>query len=235
MEAAYDIAARLAGGATAPPSQTVLGFRLKPFTLGHLFILEELECQLLAGGATWELADLLIAAFVCARPWRESRRNLRAWWRQIFFSIWGAALWRREKHFEALKFRVYLETYQALPLIDPSKHEGREMAAPLSWRLFAFGMADLGLSPDEVKDLTLVELNALWAADGERKGDLRLATPAQIEFRRRILEQRTEDTFHRGGAENAEGQEKEGNEPDGSVSDKDSTNSANVCTEIGGS
>src|SRR3954451_18214896 len=105
MQAAFQTAARR----IERPQQKVLGLPLRPFTLGHLFLLEEMECSFLPESTNEpELSDLTTAVFVCSQDHRSATKNFQRWWTPLFFRFWG---WRcRNLLFiaEALNFLDYL-------------------------------------------------------------------------------------------------------------------------------
>src|SRR5437870_4004940 len=105
MQAAFHNAGRRLA---AEPARA-LGLELKRFTLGHLFLLEELDCAFLPeSGGDPTLDDLTTAVFVCAQEQSQAARNFRRWWTPLFFKFWG---WRCRNMFfmaEALNFIFYL-------------------------------------------------------------------------------------------------------------------------------
>lgn len=57
--------------AAVPDPHVILGVKLRPFSLGHLILLQRLECAFVTG-AEPTLNDLVCGVFVCAQTWEDN-------------------------------------------------------------------------------------------------------------------------------------------------------------------
>lgn len=167
MDAAFKQAAQ-----QRPP--IVFGLRLCPLSVGHLKLLLEQDSPL--AGATKDppdFFDFLLAVFICSNPHNQSRRNIRAWWAPLFFSIWGR-LSRRYKFTEELqKFHRYLDAGKSMPRIN-WKLRGRELQSPPVYRLLVMLMRDFHFSEEAALDMPVAKANLLWSTKGDLEGTLEL-------------------------------------------------------------
>lgn len=113
---------------------TVLGRRLRPFSLASWFVLSSVQNPLLGDGGN-DLADLIQAVKICAAPDPRTIKfapTLREQW--LYH-------WRRaDQKFlerETIKFRAYLADFQSLPefyeecsLNEDMPSTGRQLSAP---------------------------------------------------------------------------------------------------------
>jgi hypothetical protein len=154
-----------------PTQRTVLGLTLQPLTLGHVFLLSKVDSALLDDTRESSLADIVLAAFICAQPWRESDRDIGRRGFNWFMAWWG---WRCRKlsrnpallaaHAEAL------DTYLCESLEMPDwrgKGELKSRAAPWWWRMIVVLTTQFGMSKAEAMDTTIAEANLLWLCKSE--------------------------------------------------------------------
>ena len=126
----------------------VWGLRLRPLTLGHLWLLTELDFPLVHGIApSW--SDLCLAALICCTDHRKSRKHLASRWLNLFIKLWGRRNLRKrlEPAKEAKKFLDYWSESLRMPeYIVPES--ARSAASPMAVRLLLFAMSTLHLSRD---------------------------------------------------------------------------------------
>lgn len=125
---------------------TVLGRRLKPFTLRHAFVLAAGDNHITDGGEII-VGDLYQAVEVCAREGNyflddgEPSKLKRAWWQ------WRVRKMRIDK--ELLKFNRYIEDYSSPPKVWSSGSNTKESACHWIISTVAGLMKHLSMSKDE--------------------------------------------------------------------------------------
>lgn len=76
-----------------PVQRFTLCVGLRPLTLGHVFLLHRARSPFVAGGAA-SRGDLLLALFICSRPWRKASRQIGGLWFRAWCCLvpsWGMA------------------------------------------------------------------------------------------------------------------------------------------------
>jgi hypothetical protein len=157
---------------------SAFGLRLYPLTLGHLFLLSELDATFLVEEVEPSMDDLLIATFIAAhRTARQARKSLASRWAKVAFWLWGRASRRRILRDEIEKLRVYVKSQQSAPVVELpiGNVQTRELRAPEHWRLLAMLMSDFHCTREQAMDTTMNFARALWAVQGERMDKLTLA------------------------------------------------------------
>lgn len=157
-----------------------LGLDLQPLTLGHLFLLQRFQSPFIQGGDV-ALGDVLLAAFICAQPHRNSGRDLDRWWTKHWLRFW---VWRSRKlnwAVQADEFDQYLS--DNLPRLEYwKKGDGKPAGSPYCFFLLAMAMARLHLNRDEALDMPVAELICLLASAAEVEGDVQLCSDDDMEF-----------------------------------------------------
>ena len=144
--------------AAAPVRHRCMGRDLVPMTIGHMELLEQMECESPAN-----VQDLGTAVLICSRPWHE--------WKAFASSVlmpWRMWRWKMqlgEWDFvrECIAFHDYLAENATGPAIAPPAHaKGDPMPSvvPFSRYIRVFLCAKLGASPDTVRDYSVRD--ALW-------------------------------------------------------------------------
>jgi hypothetical protein len=158
--------------ATFPP--LVLGLRLKPLTLDHVFFLHELASPFVTGQPV-SIPDFFLAVFICSEPAAETRRDIGRWWFPRFVKLWTWKCRKVNIRAEVELFRDYLEAFQKMP---QSKRrldvQETPLVSPWPYRVLAILMGELGLSHADSMREPLSHLLCLLAAHRELKGDLTL-------------------------------------------------------------
>lgn len=158
--------------------------RLKPLTLGHLFLLEAIESPLIGQReAPLSFSDIGAAVFVCAHDHETSRRKFQSWTFPIFVRIWS---WFATGDWIARDwpvFRDYLQDGLGSPMIRPiQREEGTTgvCSSPAAWVKLLFAMHILGMSRAEAMRTQIVELNTLYATWAEWSGRAELVDGGAI-------------------------------------------------------
>lgn len=147
-----------------------LGLTLEPLTVGHLFILLELQSPFITGDQeTFE--DFLIAVFVCANTHTQSRKNLKRWWCRLFFRVWGYANRKADIVTELLLFRAYLAEQMSVPVYRKDQ-SGQAPSAPVPYQVLASLMTEFCVSEADAMRMRVNHANCLCAAAAELRGTL---------------------------------------------------------------
>lgn len=167
-----------------------LGVKLRPITLGHLFLLHEEGNAFPEHAKEAEWPDLVQAVLVCSQRSASSARRMiygRLAW--LWAVVWGwcnrkttrSRLKRTEVY---AAFCDYLGEQLGRPEPDDLSPGGAgELRAPMCWRLLAMLMADFGLSRKEALKTPVAFALTLWATEADRRGVSKLASERQIGFR----------------------------------------------------
>lgn len=162
----------------APPEHVVLQVRLEPLSLGHLYLLHRYAPPFVVGGVP-DPIHLVLGAFLCARPWRESEANLKKWWLASWMKYWG---WRTRKlnlDDEAERFAEYLDEALAMPEIRANLSEAPAASritreSPFFFRIMALLMRRFHLPIAAALDIPVTYAISLITADAEMSGTVRL-------------------------------------------------------------
>ena len=173
MEAAFR-------GVLEQPTFSCLRMDLEPLTVGHLFMLHQVESPFVTGESL-NLVDLMEAVFVCAFPWFKSIHGRGSICMRPFFYLWGRGVRKLDHKAETDKFIEYWTANLMAPAIahqDPEK-EAKTCGSPLPFRLLAMLTSKFGKSEREALNTTILEANSLWAAMGEIEGHFDIRSERQ--------------------------------------------------------
>jgi len=146
---------------------------LEPLSLGHLFLLKELESPYPDGTLHTE-AELRIAAWICSAPWLRSRRILTRWHSGFFRAFWKSVTPLCDFEREHSNFCQYLsanlngiltKTRISHPSIGPDTYD-----TPFEWTLLA-GLVKR-MSYSEAMELPVWIALRLQTATAEGEGKL---------------------------------------------------------------
>jgi hypothetical protein len=163
------------------PRFRCFGLPLLPLTLGHVFLLRELDSPFVTHRESDDLFDdLLLAVFVCAQHHETARCELGKKRRlSLFLAYWG---WRCRKIdivTQAKIFQAYLLHYRTCPNVSGVSEF--LPASPQEWRTLAMLTHHFGYSERAAMDCPIAFATAIWAADGDRCGTLTITdTPARL-------------------------------------------------------
>lgn len=153
----------------------VLRLRLYPITVGHMFVLSELGADI--GDASTDA--LALSCLVCAsRTDREARATLASVFLPLFLRVWSWYCCRLVHTDEVEKWERYLEANLAVPETEPPPSDkSRELRSPEHWRLATMLMVEFHMTWREAMDTPVATARALWAVEGDRRGDVVLTDP----------------------------------------------------------
>jgi hypothetical protein len=187
MDAAFSKAAN-------PRLPKVLGFKLQPLTLGHRLVLAKHGCAYVTEEAA-TLEDLMLAVFVCAQHFKAADRAISSWFflRFVWLWSWFIAFRKLIVPIEHNKFRLYWDDGHACPEVD-SSGKSSEISSPYEQRVLTMLISDFHMTREQAMEITLAEANAMWAAQGERKGVVELQSD-RVRQLREVARQRDIEKF----------------------------------------
>lgn len=146
-------------GAAIPLPVRVIGTRLKPFSLGHLLLLQRLGNAFVTAGVPFTVGDLLTGIIVCSRDYSDAIKALDS-----AAASWHARVlgWRVRLSGVSLvecvaAFRKYIEDGSKSPSYVPPKQNGKRIAAPLPMLVKVYLQRHLNYTPEQA-------LNVPWCA-----------------------------------------------------------------------
>ena len=170
----------------APPADgpRIFGLRLRePLTLGHVLLLEELGSPILSGGQVAP-GDVALAVLVVSQPHRDARKAVRSWWAPLLMRWWGKRSASEDFDAAANQFLDwFVESIKPPAFWREAGAQDRECAAPWWINRIALAMGNLGMSYDQAVDMPAKRLGQLTMAYSEARGEVRLVTQREIEFR----------------------------------------------------
>lgn len=165
----------------APTNHVCLGLRLERLSLGHIFLLSEISCPFLQGGAV-TVVDVSNAVFICSQPWRKADRDSGRWWFRLFLKLWAVRCRAMDFEIEQRKFSAYFEQETDFPVAKADRTTLKEYGAPWWWRLLAILMSDFHLSEADALDMPVTKAALLFSAKAEAEGKLNLWTREDSAF-----------------------------------------------------
>lgn len=161
---------------------TCLRLRLKPFTLGHAFLLAELQSVFVAGGECADpIGELSLAVFVCSQSPDEARRAMSRWWAPRFFRLWAWSCRNLDYQSEAERFAAWLDASTSGPKMW-SSGSGREMSSPWWVNLLASLMSRAGVSYADAMGMPVRTARQIICAIGEADGSVDLISEQESAF-----------------------------------------------------
>lgn len=171
-----------------------LGARLRPLTVGHLFVLHELGNAYPENEAHAQWEDVVTAVLVCSQKTaKKARRMLHSCFSSIGLALWGIMnrepdreAFERRKVIEKALFESWLRHQLKTPQRDAlsfGSGAAEEQRVPLCWRLLAMLMADFGMTREKALQQEVSFALVLWATEADRRGVCKLASERQIRFR----------------------------------------------------
>jgi hypothetical protein len=164
----------------------VLGFELKPFSLGDLLILKRLGSPFIAGGRVPTYPELQEAVLVCANDFDASQRLLRAnttrfmvrWWHRRL-SLCG--LRRIDTALASAMLLHHIEKAMSnRPILKPkADSSGEDLNSPWELTLLSFLMEKLHQSFDVAINQPLALSRWLYGSAMERTGAAILSSESE--------------------------------------------------------
>lgn len=182
--------ADFAGSMVEPLRVRCLGVQLRPLSLGHVLVLRHLGNSFVTDCP--QVADLPVAAFVCAHSWRENVRKLGKPGRvAALFRLWGFLTRRVDKQAEAQALHAHIAAAMELPEMKRERGGGvRYLVSEWETRLFMHLRA-MGYNDDEALDMPLARAQLFMVAKLEEDGAVNFKSRRELhldEIRNDIVE-----------------------------------------------
>lgn len=132
-------------GAAIPDPWDILGVRLRPFSLGHVVLLNRIESPFIVGGTLPTFDDLAFAVLVCSKNYEDGLRsiedpNLPKILRQWADRLTGLKRWMVRCRLKtatpvdfaksALEFFAYIKEHSTVPKYEYNPDHFHEMSCP---------------------------------------------------------------------------------------------------------
>lgn len=160
------------------PRHTCLRLPLKPLTIGHVFLLQEIQSPVIRSEFVLDFAAFTEAVFICAH-WTaaEARRaSRRSWAGRLFGAYWGYRCRKLDFITESKKFGRYWSEENELPPRQPiSTDERRPLGAPWEWILYEHMRSAYGAAHDQALDTPISLAGILWSVRADIEGKITLA------------------------------------------------------------
>jgi hypothetical protein len=157
-----------------------LGFKLRPFSLGHIDLLTALENPVVTGGVeNITPAEVSVAVWVCSRSYEQAIEQYIKNNPMVVFAMaaLGAKFGRTPEKFIIQRdiFLEYLSTY----FMAPPRWEAKPSDPVIPWHLSVFCaiQRDTNYTPSEVWNMPLPRALELFAAISANRGDDSLIPP----------------------------------------------------------
>ena len=179
----------------AESGATVLGLRLVPLTVGHVYLLAELRSPIVTGedGAD-PLGEPGLACIACASEVATARQDIErllrgdSWRARRSARKWATHCAKMDFPTEAEKFRAWFTDQVDGPRQkrDLSKDGGKALSAPWWVNLLANIGGEFGWTPETIKALTVREAKQVLSARLESNGGAEFTTQADEDFRNTV-------------------------------------------------
>jgi hypothetical protein len=151
----------------------VLKIRIRPFTLGHYFLLEELESPFLNDFLPVQRQDLVKAVVICSHPQKKARAGLTSRSSRIMMYVIGLLNSGGSLDAETGKFSRYLKLNRELPAARCNPGV-KTRQAPECWRLLVMLMREFQMTLEQALGTPVRQANCLWAVNSELQGAIEL-------------------------------------------------------------
>ena len=152
--------------ALIPNTYTIFGVKLKPFSLGHYFLMKRFECKFAEedSNITGGFDDILLAIAICSRnyeqflEWIDSKEEFDSWCTE-----WGMQMHKALKknsinvleHID--QFRLYMRDSIMIPKVWNNKDSEAETRSGSHWsqNIYTVLVSKLGYSQTEALNIPL--------------------------------------------------------------------------------
>ncbi len=176
-----------------PPRARCIGVDLKPFSLGHLFILKQIGNAFVRNEfPTYN--DLIAAAFVCAHTWEENQKILRTRFRKwLLMSVWGLLAGKFNVATQTIVLKMHVDGALEFPeQKKPTRGSStRYLFSDDDTRLYSFLRTRMGHS--EAMNFPLRMANLMWAAQLEELGHMDFKSQRDYNIEDRMIALLEED------------------------------------------
>ena len=152
--------------AAIPEPQTILGLRLRPFSLGHVILLHRVESAFIMGGVP-DFTDLALSVFICSQSYQETIKALDNPNLPEFMADWHNQLTGEDKWLvrlgirkpvvidykaKANAFAEYLTTGSKIPQYSYTPNDFKPLTCPPAQMVKVTLQKEMGFSEAELLD-----------------------------------------------------------------------------------
>jgi hypothetical protein len=159
--------------AVFPPQVRCVGLPLQPYALGHRVLLHAIGSGFVVGDRVPTFDDLISSVWICAHTWEENisllRSPIRNW---LHIKTWGLFKRRFDIVAEMATFARYIRESDTFPEVDAPK-DPVKLESAWTARLEVF-LRSRGFTESEAMNMPIAKGGALYAADNEEQGRIKL-------------------------------------------------------------
>jgi hypothetical protein len=152
--------------AAAPEPRTILGLRLRPFSLGHVILLHRVESVFVIGGVP-DFNDLALSVFICSQTYADALKAFEDPTLPEFMKRWHDKLTGSDRLLVRLglskpklldfsqlcaRFSAYITEHSKIPNYDFNPADFTEMHCPHVQQVKVALMRDMGFDEEKLLD-----------------------------------------------------------------------------------
>jgi hypothetical protein len=140
-----------------PAPFTVLGKKLRPFSIGRAILLQRFDCY-----PVTDFEKLITAVVICSRPCKDVLATLEDKWLPIKIRLWAFRLGRFDPMAKIVFFNQYLRAYSSCPNVfsEDSFNDDCVPGAPFLQHMRVLLRAEVGWTQEEINEEPLSQ--AYW-------------------------------------------------------------------------
>lgn len=179
--------------ASVPDVYRVLGLQLKPFCLGHLFLMHRFDCAFASEeGTDAGISDFLLGLAICSRSYEEFIEFIRdekafeawtsSWGKQVSKAI------RRDKRFDVIEkmglFQNYMKDSIRIPKYFEGDNSSETQVSGAHWTqsVLLVLTSELGFTQSEALNMPLSKALADYFKWAEKNGLVTLMSDDELEI-----------------------------------------------------
>lgn len=171
-----------------PAPFTVLGKRLKPFSIGRAILLQRFDCY-----PVTDFEKLITAVVICSRPCKEVLDALADPWLSVKLRLWSFRLGKFDPMAKIVFFNQYLRAYSSCPdtfSVD-SFEEDSIPGAPFLQHMRVVLRSEIGWTQEEIDEAPLSQAYWDYFTYWELKDRVRIVD-MEHDFERSLVESANE-------------------------------------------
>lgn len=178
------------GKAIVPEPYTVLGIKLRPFSLGHLFLMRRFGCGFAEDGdnVSVGIGDLILGVAICSRSYEEFLADLDSGELEKFVAEWGKEVQKQiesDEHFNPVRrfalFHQYMKEGAQMPKFFIERDTKGESGLHWSHQILSILISECGYSRTEALNAPLTQCLNDFCAYAERQGTITLMKDWELE------------------------------------------------------
>lgn len=186
-----------------PKSFVICSLELKPFSLGHYILLEQIQSPFLTDNPDtsveleFGLTHFLMCLLICGQSYEDGltmlsddavlRSTVRTFQKNLFKSMKKDKNWNvYEKLF---MFKEYIRYFTQMPIFQIETKSDRAPSG-IDWKqnLFTIAKNEWGYTDSEILNMPLRRLFFEWCSYAEKGGGIRVQNANEMEFLKMALE-----------------------------------------------